>query len=112
MVEDGATGPERQGTDFNRQRQEYLESEVEKKLQCVSTDSDAGDFILRGCNVHVEEWCWKYAPIVLTQKNDLVIGYNSKRTVVVVFWWVQGARSGSLLSWDEIMPYTGSGDWL
>jgi hypothetical protein len=58
------------GTDFNRQRQEYLESEKEKSYS-ASTDSDAGDFILRGCNVHVEEWCWKYAPIVLTQKNDL-----------------------------------------
>jgi hypothetical protein len=27
---------------------------VETKVQCVSTDSDADDFILRGCNVHVQ----------------------------------------------------------
>jgi hypothetical protein len=27
---------------------------VETKVQCVSADSDDGDFILRGCNVHVQ----------------------------------------------------------
>jgi hypothetical protein len=54
---DGATGKtERMPTmRWSSMQSETKMQVVERtKVQCVSTDSDADDFILRGCNVHVE----------------------------------------------------------
>jgi hypothetical protein len=47
-----------------------------RNAKCVSTDSDAGDFILRGCNVHVENGSGSTPGYASNPKGNLVIGYN------------------------------------